>query len=165
MQPGRTAGFGDPGNPRRACPARRSSGPAKGGVCGARPPESGSDRVEVLPLRAGLGAPLRCLDQREGLHLAVHLQRDHPGADDRGGDSDVARLAVREPDVDALKVRLEGATADSGALGADAAQVLRLAARAHVIAERRLLATDFTLASHRTGSSKASFAVLSDSDP
>src|SRR4051812_20854283 len=115
-----------------ACPWWSASGPGPG-----------SNRVEVLQLLAGLGAAAGGLDEREGLHLAVDFQGEHPRADDRGGHADVAGCAVREPDVDVLKVRLEGTSADSGAFGADAPEILGLTAGADMVAERRLLAAHF----------------------
>src|SRR4051794_22037512 len=111
-----------------------------------------SDRGQVLELGPFPGASLGGLDQGEGLHLAIDFQGEDPGADDRGGDPDVAGRAVGQPDVDALEVRLKRATTDARGLLADAAQVLRLAAPRHVVAERGLLAADFALASHGTDS-------------
>ena len=63
------------------------------------------------------------------------------------------RRPVRQPDMNPLQVRLEHPTADTGRLLADAAQVLGFSALGLVIAERRLLSTDFALASHRIVSS------------
>ena len=97
-------------------PATRAMGPSRTerprrrrarGAATSRSARPISDRVQVLQLGPRLGAALGGLDEREGLHLAVDLEGELARADDRGGDPDVAGRAVREPDVDALQVRLE----------------------------------------------------------
>src|SRR5271156_5928439 len=75
-----------------------------------------SDRIKVLELLSRLFAPLGRLDERKALNFAVDLEGHHPAANDRGRDPDVARGPVRQPDVDALKVGLEGAAAHAGRL-------------------------------------------------
>src|SRR5262249_53616994 len=94
-----------------------------------------SDRKQVLEPLACLDASGRGLDERECLDLSIDFERQQAVPNHRGGDANVTRLAVGQPDVNPLKIRLERATADAGRFLADAAQVLCLATIGLVIAE------------------------------
>src|SRR6478672_11376085 len=89
------------------------------------------------------------LQRRHAERLLLQRPLDQPAADRLDGNPDALDLAV-DFDLDLLQVRLEGAFGFAGHLGADAAQILRLAAASVLIAAAWLHAGHGTLLAHES---------------